>query len=88
MLPLRPLPSLPLLPPPSPPPQNRLMSICLVDTSTSRDVYVNDALVQQGLALFERDSLEEEMGTETYSLEGALSGVGGNSGVLGVPYLG
>lgn len=55
--------------------QNRLLSLYLVDTSTSRDVYINDALVQQGLALFVSDTLEDEMGTETYSLEGPLPGV-------------
>lgn len=51
------------------------MSIFLVDTSTSRDVHINDALVDQGLALLMMDTLEDEMGTETYSLEGPLPDV-------------
>lgn len=46
-----------------------------MDTSTSRDVYINDALVEQGLALTVQDSPQDEMGLETYGLEGPLPGV-------------
>lgn len=38
-------------------------------------MYINDAIVNQGLALFITDTLEDEMGTEIYSLEGPLQGV-------------
>lgn len=51
------------------------MSIYLVDTSTSRDVHINDALVNQGLALCELDTPSDEMGKEVYCLEGELHGV-------------
>ncbi len=55
--------------------QNLLMSIYLVDTSTKRDIYINDALANQGLALFESDTPQDEMGLEVYELESNWSEV-------------
>ena len=49
--------------------QNRLLSMYLVDTSTSRDVFINDALANQGLALFEADTSADMLGEESYNLE-------------------
>ena len=51
------------------------MSVYVVDTSTSRDVLINDALVNQGLALFVSDTQADKTGTETYDLEQPLLGV-------------
>lgn len=51
------------------------MSICLVDTSTSRDIYINDALVNQGLALLDEDTELDESGLEPFLLEGELPDV-------------
>ncbi len=51
------------------------MSMYLVDTTTSRDVLINDALVSQGLALFLSDTEEDSAGVESYSLEKPQLGV-------------
>ena len=51
------------------------MSLYLVDTSTSRDLYINDVLVNQGLALFVSDTTDDENGVELYGTEAPLEGV-------------
>ncbi len=50
---------------------NNCMSVCLCDTTTDRDIHINDSLVSQGLALFMPDSQEDREGFDSYQLEGA-----------------
>lgn len=51
------------------------MSVCLCDTTTERDIHINDSLVSQGLALFIPDSEVDRKGYDTYKLEGEPVGV-------------
>ncbi len=51
------------------------MSVCLCDTTTSRDIHINDSLVSQGLALFTPDSMEDKEEFDSYPLEGKPVGV-------------
>ena len=48
------------------------MSVYLVDTTTKRDILINDVLVGQGLALFVSDTPEDTAGEEMYQLERLL----------------
>ena len=45
------------------------MSVCLCDTTTDRDIHINDALVAQGLAIFAPDTPEEVDSYDKYDLE-------------------
>ena len=54
-----------------------MMSVCLCDTNTDKDIHVNDTLVNQGLALFSPDSQEDQArGFDEYNLEPVAVGVG------------
>lgn len=55
--------------------QGYLMSVCLCDTNTDRDVHINDTLVSQGLAIFSPDSLEDQLSFDNYTLEPVPQGV-------------
>lgn len=49
--------------------------MCLVDTTSNKDVHINDRLVSQGLAVFEPDSVDDEGGYDGYQLEPPASDV-------------
>ena len=54
---------------------NNRMSLCLCDTTTNRDIHINDTLVSQGLALFVPDTEEDKQEFDNYQLEGKPQGV-------------
>ena len=45
------------------------MSVCLCDTTTNKDVYIGDVLVQNGLAIFSPDSDRDETVYDEYKQE-------------------
>ena len=51
------------------------MSVCLCDTTTERDIHINDTLVSQGLALFTPDTEEDKESYDGFQLESAPQGV-------------
>ena len=51
-------------------PQKRVLSVCLCDTNTSKDIHINDTLVTQGLAIFSPDTEQDHQDIDGYKLEG------------------
>ena len=45
------------------------MSVCLCDTTTERDIHVNDCLCTQGLAIFNEDTPKDQQDYDSYQLE-------------------
>ena len=43
--------------------------MCLCDTTTSKDIHINDTLVSQGLAVFVPDTVDDEANYDNYQLE-------------------
>jgi len=64
----------------TPPIQNRLISLMMVDTTTDRDVVVGDVLVEQSLAIKLPDTRKDESGDELYKLETPFVLVSGRGG--------
>ena len=50
--------------------QNKMLSLCLCDTNTTKDIHINDILVEQGLALFTPDTDQDTRDVDGYQLEG------------------
>ena len=50
--------------------QNKMLSLCLCDTNTNKDIHINDILVEQGLALFTPDTDQDTRDVDGYQLEG------------------
>ena len=51
--------------------QNNVLSLCLCDTNTSKDIHINDTLVDQGLAIFTPDTDLDCQDHDGFQLEGA-----------------
>ena len=51
------------------------MSVTLCDTTTEEDIHINDTLVSQGLAIFIKDTEEEERKYDGYQPEPLPLGV-------------
>ena len=49
--------------------QDHCLSVCLCDTTTSKDIHINDTLVSQGLAVFVPDTVDDEANYDNYQLE-------------------
>ena len=56
-------------------PQGGLISATLCDTTTEEDIHINDTLVSQGLAIFVKDTEEEEKKYDGYKPEQLPIGV-------------
>lgn len=51
------------------------MSLCLCDTTTERDIHINDCLVNQGIALFSADVNKHDISIDEYEMESCPSQV-------------
>ena len=49
--------------------------MCLCDTTSRKDVHINDRLVSLGLAVFEPDTVDDEASFDGYQLEPTASDV-------------
>lgn len=49
--------------------QDECVSVCLCDTTTDRDIHINDVLVAQGLAVFTPDTIQDEQQCDTIQLD-------------------
>ena len=55
--------------------QDGLISASLCDTTTEDDIHINDTLVSQGLAIFVKDTVEEQSKYDAYQPEPTPVGV-------------